>query len=387
MFSFLLAIIYICFISLGLPDSLLGAAWPTIYQDFNVPVSYAGIISITISGTTIISSLLSDKLTKKFTPGLVTSVSIVMTSFALLGFSISNSFWLLLVFAVPYGLGAGGVDACLNNYVALHYKSKHMSWLHAMWGLGATISPYIMGYALTDGTGWNQGYLIVSLIQFSLSIIVFTTLPKWKKNNDNIVKENSKSLSFKEVFMIPGAVTCFIMFFCYCALEQTAMLWASSYLVQNNHLNEETAAMLASLFCIGITLGRIINGFLTFKLNDKSLIRLGSLILLVAVGMLFIPTTVTTIIGFVLIGLGCAPIYPSIIHSTPNLFGVENSQAMIGVQMAFAYLGSLSMPPLFGLVANHISISLLPIYLIIILILMIVMHEITNNLTKEKRLS
>ena len=387
MFSFLLAIIYICFISLGLPDSLLGAAWPTIYQDFNVPVSYAGIISITISGTTIISSLLSDKLTKKFTPGLVTSVSIVMTALALLGFFISNSFWLLLVFAVPYGLGAGGVDACLNNYVALHYKSKHMSWLHAMWGLGATISPYIMCYALTDGTGWNQGYLIVSLIQFSLSIIVFTTLPKWKKNNDNIVKENSKSLSFKEVFMIPGAVTCFIMFFCYCALEQTAMLWASSYLVQNNHLNEETAAMLASLFCIGITLGRIINGFLTFKLNDKSLIRLGSLILLVAVGMLFIPTTVTTIIGFVLIGLGCAPIYPSIIHSTPNLFGVENSQAMIGVQMAFAYLGSLSMPPLFGLVANHISISLLPIYLIIILILMIVMHEITNNLTKEKRLS
>jgi fucose permease len=330
---------------------------------------------------------LSDKVTKKFASGTVTCVSILLTATALIGFSISTEFWMLILFAIPYGLGAGGVDAALNNYVALNYESKHMSWLHAMWGVGATISPYIMGYALTNGSGWNQGYLIVSLIQFSLSIIVFTTLPKWKKNNDNIVKENSRSLSFKEVFMIPGAVTCFIMFFCYCALEQTAMLWASSYLVQNNHLNEETAAMLASLFCIGITLGRIINGFLTFKLNDKYLIRLGSLILLVAVGMLFIPTTITTIIGFVLIGLGCAPIYPSIIHSTPNLFGVENSQAMIGVQMAFAYLGSLSMPPLFGLVANHISISLLPIYLIIILILMIVMHEITNNLTKEKRLS
>lgn len=383
MFSFLLAIIYICFISLGLPDSLLGAAWPTIYKEFNIPVSYAGIISIIISATTIISSLLSDKLTKKFSPGVVTVVSIITTAVALLGFSLSNNFWMLVIFAIPYGLGAGGVDACLNNYVALHYKSNHMSWLHAMWGVGATISPYIMGYALTDGTGWNQGYLIISILQLSLSFVVLFTLPKWKKKA-NVENIENNALSFKEIFSIPGAITCFIMFFCYCALEQTSMLWASSYLVDNNGMEKEVAAMLASLFCIGITVGRFINGFLTYKLSDKSLIRLGLGVLVLAIGLLFIPFTFTTIIGFILIGLGCAPIYPSIIHSTPNLFGVQNSQAMIGVQMAFAYLGTLAMPPLFGLIANHISISLLPIYLIVILILMIITNEITNKLTKRK---
>jgi MFS family permease len=382
MFSFLLAIIYLCFISLGLPDSLLGAAWPTIYQEFNVPMSYAGIISVIVSLATIISSLLSDKLTKRFTPGLVTVVSIILSAISLLGFALSNSFWMLLIFAVPYGFGAGGIDACLNNYVALHYKSKHMSWLHAMWGLGTVVSPYIMGYALTGGTGWNQGYLIVSLIQFALSIIVVCSLPKWKKNTAYEVSK-TMSLSFKQILLIPGAVTCFIMFFCYCALEQSAMLWASSYLVKNNHLQKDVAAMLASMFCIGITLGRIINGFLTYKLNDKKLIRLGMLILVIAVGLLFIPLTVTTIIGFVLIGLGCAPIYPSIIHSTPDMFGSENSQAMIGVQMACAYSGVLLMPPLFGLIADYISISLLPIYLLIILILMITMNELTNKLIKR----
>ena len=384
MFSFLLAIIYLCFISLGLPDSLLGAAWPTIHQDFNIPVSYAGIISVIISACTIISSLFSDRLTRKFSPGIVTVVSIFLTATALLGFSLSQNFWLLVIFAIPYGFGAGGVDACINNYVALHYKSNHMSWLHAMWGVGAALSPYIMGYALTNGSGWNQGYLIVSIIQFSLLIIVFFSLPKWKKNDVRVKNENKKPLSFKEIISIPGALTCFIMFFCYCALEQTAMLWSSSYLVDNNGMSKDIAAMLASLFCIGITIGRVINGFLTYKFNDKKLIRIGLFILVIAVIFLFIPSNIFTIIGFVLIGLGCAPIYPSIIHSTPQLFGKENSLAMIGVQMAFAYLGTLLMPPLFGIIANHISISLLPIYLIIILILMIIMNEITNNLTKRK---
>jgi MFS family permease len=220
MFSFLLLIIYICFISLGLPDSLLGSAWPTIYQNFNVPISYAGFVSVTISAGTILSSLLSDKLTKKFSPGLVTVVSIMMTAGALLGFALSNQFWMLILFAIPYGLGAGGVDACLNNYVALHYESKHMSWLHCMWGVGATISPYIMGLALTYGSGWNQGYLVVSIIQFTLVAFVFTTLPRWKKRENGQIEEvNAKSLTFKEIFSIKGAVSCFILFFGYCSLE------------------------------------------------------------------------------------------------------------------------------------------------------------------------
>ena len=383
MFSFLLLIIYVCFISLGLPDSLLGSSWPTIYKDFNVPVSYAGFVSVTIALGTIVSSLASDKITKKLSPGLVTAISIIMTAGALLGFSLSNKFWMLIIFAIPYGLGAGGVDACLNNYVALHYESKHMSWLHCMWGIGATISPYIMGFVLTNGNNWNNGYLIVSIIQFSLAVFVFTTLPNWQKrkiNNEDVMV--AESLSIKQIISIPGAITCFILFFCYCALEQTSMLWASSYLVLNNGMEEEIAAMLGSLFCIGITLGRAINGFLAMKFNDKFLIRLGLGIIFGGIILLFIPVNVTSIIGFILIGLGCAPVYPCIIHSTPNLFGKEKSQAMIGVQMACAYLGTLIMPPLFGLIANQIIISLLPVYLILILFLAILMNEITNKKTR-----
>ena len=380
MFSFILAVIYICFISLGLPDSLLGSAWPTIYKDLDVPFSFAGIISALICMCTIISSLLSDKLTKKFSSGTVTCVSILLTATALIGFSISTEFWMLILFAIPYGLGAGGVDAALNNYVALNYESKHMSWLHAMWGVGATISPYIMGYALTNGAGWNQGYLIVSIIQFTICLFVFFTLPKWKANKKEEEKnETKKSLKLIEVMKIPGAISSVIMFFAYCALEQSAMLWASSYLVQNNNIKEEVAAILASMFAIGITLGRFINGFLTLKLSDKKLIKLGLSIIVIGVVLMFIPLNLTTIIGFILIGLGCAPIYPSIIRLTPELFGEENSQAMIGVQMACAYLGVLLMPPLFGVLADNFTISLLPIYLSIILILMIVMNFITNK--------
>ena len=380
MFSFILAVIYVCFISLGLPDSLLGSAWPTIYKDLDVPFSFAGIISALICLCTIISSLFSDKLTKKFSSGTVTCVSILLTATALIGFSISTEFWMLILFAIPYGLGAGGVDAALNNYVALNYESKHMSWLHAMWGVGATISPYIMGYALTNGSGWNQGYLIVSIIQFTICLFVFFTLPKWKGNKKEEEKnETKKSLKLIEVMKIPGAISSVIMFFAYCALEQSAMLWASSYLVQNNNIKEEVAAILASMFAIGITLGRFINGFLTLKLSDKKLIKLGLSIIVIGVVLMFIPLNLTTIIGFILIGLGCAPIYPSIIRLTPELFGEENSQAMIGVQMACAYLGVLLMPPLFGVLADNFTISLLPIYLSIILILMILMNFITNK--------
>ncbi len=383
MFSFILAVIYVCFISLGLPDSLLGSAWPTIYKDLDVPFSFAGIISALICVCTIISSLLSDKLTKKFSSGVVTCFSILLTASALIGFSISTEFWMLILFAIPYGLGAGGVDAALNNYVALNYESKHMSWLHAMWGVGATISPYIMGFALTNGTGWNQGYLIVSIIQFVICLFVFLTLPKWKGRVEEEKNENKQSLKLKEIIKIPGAISSVIMFFAYCALEQSAMLWASSYFVQNNNIEEEVAAILASMFAIGITLGRFINGFLTLKLSDKKLIKLGLSVIVVGVVLMFIPTNITTIIGFILIGLGCAPIYPSIIRLTPELFGKENSQAMIGVQMACAYLGFLLMPPLFGVLADNITISILPFYLALILILMIAMNIVTNNKTKK----
>ena len=374
----LLAVIYISFISLGLPDGLLGAAWPTMYGLFGVPVSYAGIISMIIAGGTIVSSLMSDYLTHKLGTGKVTAISVAMTAAALLGFSISDSFWMLCLWAIPYGLGAGSVDASLNNYVALHYASRHMSWLHCMWGIGASVGPYIMGYALTGGLGWNMGYRYVGILQVELSAALFLSLPLWKKcpGGENGEEAESEPLSLIQVMKIPGAGEVMVTFFCYCALEQTAALWSGSYLALYKGMSAETAASYASMFFIGITIGRAISGFVTMKLNDAQMIRLGMTIVLAGVVTLFLPMgEKVSLLGLVLIGLGCAPIYPCVIHSTPEHFGAERSQALIGVQMASAYVGTCLMPPLFGLIANHISVALFPVYLLVILIVMVVMHE------------
>ena len=395
MVHLLLAIIYMAFISLGLPDALLGSAWPMMYVEFNVPISYAGAISMIISIGTIISSLQSDRLTKRFGAGKVTAVSVGLTAAALLGFSFSHSFILLCVLAIPYGLGAGGVDAALNNYVALHYASRHMSWLHCMWGIGAAAGPYIMSYVLTGGQTWNMGYRLIGILQIVLTAILLISLPLWKNRSEteNMVsgseditvssenvpedkKQKVKALSIKQIFAIPGAKEIMITFFCYCALEQTAGLWASSYLVLHTGIDSETAAGFASLFYIGITVGRAISGFITMKLNDTQMIRMGQLIILAGIIILFLPLgQQTAIAGLVCIGLGCAPIYPCVIHSTPKHFGADKSQAVIGVQMASAYVGSCITPPIFGLIAQHISTALFPVFLCIILILMIVMHE------------
>ena len=376
MFNLLLAIIYLSFISLGLPDALLGSAWPSMYKEFNVPISYVGIISTIISVGTIISSLQSDRLTKKFGTGKITAFSVAMTAIALFGFSITHSYWLLCIWAIPYGLGAGSVDASLNNYVALHYKSKHMSWLHCMWGIGAAIGPYIMGYTITNNN-WNAGYRYISIIQIILTAILFLSFPLWNKNDEeNKEKISTKVLSIKEIIKISGTKEIMICFFCYCAIEATTGLWASSYLNIYKGADIKTAASFGSLFYIGITAGRVISGFITMKLNDNQMIILGEFIIFIGIILMIIPTVnIVSLIGFIIIGLGCAPIYPSIIHSTPYNFGAENSQAIIGVQMASAYVGTSIMPPLFGYIANHISISLLPIYLMIILILMFIMHK------------
>ena len=371
----LLVIIYLAFISLGLPDALLGAAWPTMYPEFSVPVSYAGVISVIISMGTITSSLLSDRLTYRFGPGKVTAFSVAMTALALLGFSVSRSFWMLCLLAIPYGLGAGGVDASLNNYVALHYSSRHMSWLHCMWGVGASVGPYIMGWVLAGGNHWSGGYRIVGILQVVLSIGIFMSLGLWKRP-EAVAAGESKAQPLSRVLQIPGAKEIMIAFFCYCALEQTAGLWASSYLVLYKGVDAQTAASFASMFYIGITVGRFFNGFLTAKFSDTQLIRLGQGIIALGVAALLLPLGAgVSLVGLILVGVGCAPIYPCIIHSTPVHFGEENSQAMVGVQMASAYCGSLLMPPIFGLIANHISAGLLPVYLLAILGLMVWMHE------------
>lgn len=387
MFQLLLAIIYLAFISLGLPDSLLGAAWPSMYPEFQVPVSYAGIISMVIALGTVISSLMSDRLTKRLGAGLVTAISVAMTALALFGFSFSHSFWVLILWSIPYGLGAGSVDAALNNYVALHYKSRHMSWLHCMWGVGASAGPYIMGFALSHGQNWNGGYRYIGILQVILTFILFISLPLWKKEKTDAASESDATsdhiLTLREIFAIPGAKSVMLMFFCYSAIEQTSGLWASSYLVLHKGVAPETAATFASLFYIGITIGRAISGFITMKLNDTQMIRLGQGIILLGVLALFLPLGSTiSLIGFILIGLGCAPIYPCIIHSTPDHFGADRSQAIIGVQMASAYVGTCLMPPVFGLIANNITVALLPVYLILFLILLSVMHEILIQKTR-----
>lgn len=386
MISLLLAIIYLSFISLGLPDGLLGAAWPTMCLEMNVPVSYAGLISVTISCGTIVSSLLSDRMTLRFGTAKVTAFSVAMTALALLGFSVTDNYWMLFVWAVPYGLGAGSVDASLNNYVALHYASRHMSWLHCMWGVGASAGPYIMGLALSAGRGWNMGYRYVAVLQMVLTAVLFVSIPIWKKRNSDAGERKtaqSEALGLKEVLGIPSAREVLTAFFCYCALEGTAMLWSSTYFVGRLGMDEEQAASLASMFFIGMTLGRFISGFLTMKLNDASMIRLGQGIIAVGLLVMVLPLgEFGAIAGLLLIGLGCAPVYPCIIHSTPDHFGEGNAQAIIGVQMASAYTGTLLMPPVFGWIANHISLALMPWYLGTILVVMVVMCELLNQKAK-----
>ena len=379
MFYLLLTIIYLSFISLGLPDSLLGAAWPSMYPGLGIPVSYSGILFFIISAGTVVSSLLSDRLTRRLGTGRVTAISVGMTAAALVGFSVSRSFPLLCLWAIPYGLGAGSVDAALNNYVALHLASRHMSWLHCMWGIGASVGPYIMGAALAQKSGWPMGYRIISVIQLVLTVLIVLTLPLWKeKKADTGEHRNtppSKALSLERIFRIPGTKEIMVTFFCYCALEQTASLWGSSYLVLCKGLSAEAAAKFASLFFLGITLGRVITGFLTLKWNDTQPVRIGQGI--IGIGLLFfLPALGETaaLIGLTLIGLGCAPIYPSIIHATPEYFGADRSQAIIGVEMACAYVGNCLMPPLFGWIADHVAIELFPSFLLLLLCVMVVMH-------------
>lgn len=401
MYSLLLVIIYIAFISLGLPDSLIGSAWPVMHRDLQVPVSYMGIITMLISGCTILSSLLSDRLTRRFGTGLVTAVSVFLTAAALFGFSVSGSFLLLCLWAIPYGLGAGAVDASLNNYVALHYASRHMSWLHCFWGVGCSVSPYIMSYALTGHSGWGLGFRIVSILQIVLTAVLFFSLPLWKKaasagtarsvenaasnsaaetdsaESSDTTTPSEKALTIRQVLQLKGVPFVLITFWSYCALESTTGIWASSYLVQHRGIDAETAAMFASLFYLGITLGRFLCGFVADKLGDRMLIRIGTLTALTGAALILLPLSAdfTALAGLIIVGLGCAPIYPSIIHSTPDNFGRENSQAVIGIQMASAYLGSTFMPPVFGLLAAHVSIGLYPAYLLLFGALMLFMSE------------
>ena len=375
MVSLLLAVIYLAFISLGLPDALLGSAWPVMQGELSLPISFAGVVSMVVSGCTILSSLLSDRMTRKMGAGLVTALSVLMTAAALFGFSISTKPWMLIAWSIPYGLGAGAVDAALNNYVALHYSSRHMSWLHCMWGVGTTISPFIMSMALQRGWGWQTGYRSVSYIQVALTVILFLSLPLWKKRTETPEGTESetgeKPKRLGHLLRIPGVSLILLTFFGYCAMESTAGLWASSYLVSARGVEAGTAARFASLYYLGITLGRFLNGFIADRFGDRNMIRAGLGLALVSILVILLPWRVCPLIGLVTMGVGSAPIYPCIIHSTPESFGRENSQAIIGVQMASAYIGSTFMPPVFGLIAQYGSIGAYPVYLMVFALMMI----------------
>ena len=390
MFSLLLVIIYIAFISLGLPDSILGSAWPSMYEGLQVPVSYVSILSMIISAGTIVSSMSSGKVLGALGTGKVTAVSVAMTAVALFGFSFSSSFFMLCLWGIPYGLGAGSVDAALNNYVALHYKSRHMNWLHCFWGVGATVGPYIMGLCLTNNLKWNRGYQVIGVLQTVLVIGLLFSLPLWKQPEKEGTgrEKRAVSMKFSQILKMKGAKKILFGFFSYCAVETTAGLWASSFLVLEKGINAETAAKWASLFYLGITGGRFLSGFVADKIGDKNMVRIGQALCLVSVGLLFVPLGVGFTLGaLVLLGVGCAPIYPGLIHETPENFGPEKSQAIMGVQMGCAYIGTTCMPVVFGAVTNLTGLGLYPVFLLVVLLMMIAVIESLNlEIKKENRL-
>jgi fucose permease len=375
----LLIIIYLSFISLGLPDSLLGSAWPSMYNSLSVPLHYAGFISMIIAGGSVISSIFSERIIRRFGTGIVTAVSVIMTAAALAGFSISKSFLYLCLFAVPLGLGAGSVDAALNNYVALHYKARHMSWLHCFWGVGASAGPIIMAWFLIHKNSWNLGYRTIGIIQFCLVLVLFLSLPLWKnKPAENTTQHNS--IKFTKLFTIAGVREVIITFFCYCTIETVTGLWGASFLVIEKKIPPEIAAQWIALYYIGITFGRFISGFVTMKLNNRQMIRLGQIIIGCGIMVLVLPFGKNTLLpGLFMIGLGCAPIFPCLIHETPKNFGEEYSQAIMGIQVGSAYIGITLMPLLFGRIASYMSFKIFPIFIGIILIIKIIIVEILNK--------
>ena len=387
MFSLLLALIYVSFISLGLPDSLLGSAWPQMQESLGVSLSLGGVISFLITASTILSSLMSHQVIQRFGTGAVTMCSVAMTALALFGFSLSNSFFALCLWAIPYGLGAGSVDAALNNFVALHCKAKHMSWLHCFWGIGATGGPYIMGLCMSRGMGWQAGYRTISFLQIALTLILLLSLPLWKKQELPLSGGETvrpQTPQWGKLLKRPGVKAALTAFFFYSALELTTGLWGSSYMVAVRGISPETSAKWISLFYLGITAGRFFSGFLTLRFSDDAMVRLGECTAIVGILLILLPLhNLFLCLGLILTGLGCAPIYPSLLHATPQRFGKSLSQSLMGTQMAISYLGSTTMPPVSGFLSEKISMGLYPILLLVFALCMTILTEKGRHCTAE----
>lgn len=383
----LLSFIYIAFISLGLPDSMLGAAWPVIRHDLNLPVYTAGIISLTITCSTVISSMLNPLIIKKIGTGKIVIISTLFSSVGLFTFSHAPSFALLCVSAALIGLGGGSIDAALNNFVALHYQAKHMNWLHSLWGVGTTLGSYIISIFIVYPEGWRKGYFVVSIFQLLLATLFFILLPIWSmyEKNDKFLDSNIKKRERKKSLLFMSAIISIISFFCYCAIETTTGLWASSFLVNYKHLSASLAAKGTSCFFFGITIGRILSGFVSMKLRSKTIIRLSLGLIFVGILMLLIEMPQATyLISFALIGFGCAPIFPTMMHETPRRFSEDISHIVISMQMAAGYLGSAVAPSLFGVVISLIGVYVLPIYLLTLFFVLTLLTELLNYRLNNK---
>jgi fucose permease len=356
----LLIIVYITFVSIGLPDSLLGAAWPSMYGDMGVPMSYMGVISMIFMGCTVISSAFSGAIIKRLETSTITIISILMIAVALLGSSKSHGLFPLCVFAVPLGLGTGCADAVLNNYVAINFKAKHMNWLHCSWGIGAAAGPMILSYGISHSGSWRSGYLVISIIQFCLAaaMLIFAR-PLWKAHEGIAARTADAGRTSQKIgrlFQLRGIKHALLAAFCYCAMQMTIGFWGSSYLVVAKNFTPETAAKLLSVFFLGLTFGRLLSGFLSIKLHDRQMIWLGSAVFACGAMSLLLPSgTVLYTASFLIMGLGCAPLYPCLLHATPDIFGKEPSQAVIGMQIAGAYIGAAVIPPVFGAAAPGIG--------------------------------
>lgn len=382
--SSLLAIIYISFISLGLPDSLLGSAWPTMIGDISAPVWGAGLVQMTVSFGTIVSSLNSAKLIRRFGTGRLTAISVGMTALAILGFSLTRHYVFMFLMSIPMGLGAGAVDSGLNNYVALHCEPRHMSWLHCFWGVGTIIGPMILSAGLNMGFSWKMGYRIIGGLQCALCIVLFSTLKLWKRGSIEEEEKNARTLSVPQVLALPGAKAGMLTFLCYCALESCLMLWAPTYMVMVRGISEVQAASFGALFCLGITAGRAVSGFMTMRFLPKQMVRIGEIVLAAGCLLMMLPVNALMLLGVVICGVGCAPIYPNIIQDTPVNYGAQNSQAAIGVQMAFAYMGSTFMPTVFGWMANAAGYGILPFFALLVTLLMTALFEVQKKIVDNK---
>ncbi|WP_429841174.1 MFS transporter [Brevibacillus sp. FIR094] len=391
MATFFLIMIYLSFISLGLPDSLLGVAWPVMQAEYGAAFGMAGVINIVIASGTIVSSLMSGALLKRLGTGRITLISCLMTAAALLGFSFAPSILWLMVLALPLGLGAGSVDAALNHYVATHYQAHHMSWLHCFWGVGATLGPIIMSGFIRDHDLWRNGYLTISLIQFALVVLLAFTLPLWKRmeNMQSHAVKESQGEPFRgqseQPLRTKGVKLTLLTFLFYCGAEASVGLWGSSFLVNVKELPAAVAAEWVAMYYGGITVGRLITGFVTFKVSNRVLIRSGILVSLAGALLLILPVpTYCSLIGFLLLGLGFAPIYPCMLHDTPERFGKEQTQKLMGYQMAVAYTGATLLPPLLGWLAALTTVSILPFFIAFYIAFMLYGSERVNRIMKRR---